>query len=62
MQNQKQAQLFAFRLAQKQDKETRQEQAWKARAGVSVAGCSEPRPGELRADDPWFGHDAGIYC
>ncbi len=37
--------VFAFKLAEKKDNEKEQEKSakWKAREGVSVAGCSDPR-------------------
>lgn len=59
MQNQNHSQLFAFKLAEKQAKETRQEPTWKVRDGVSVAGCTGE---DMRASDQWRGYDAGIWC
>jgi hypothetical protein len=63
MQNQDQAKLFAFKLAEKQDKETKLQHPWKVRDGVSAAGCSGPDfYDNYRAPSTWGGADAGIYC
>jgi hypothetical protein len=63
MQNQQQAQLFAFQLAQKQQEETTPAPQWKAREGISVAGCSGPNAYDnYRAASTWGVADAGIYC
>lgn len=63
MQNEKQARLFAFQLAEKQEKQIPQQTAWKVRDGVAVAGCSGPDAYDnFRAPSTWGGADAGIYC
>ena len=57
MNNQKK--IFAFKLAAKQDKAATPK--WKAREGVSLAGCTDPTgDGDFRE----FGHvrDGGIFC
>jgi len=57
MKNQKK--LFAFKLADKQDKAAPHK--WQARDGVSLAGCTDPTgDGDFRE----FGHsrDSGIFC
>jgi hypothetical protein len=53
-----QKKLFAFKLADKQDKATPK---WKARDGVSLAGCTDATgDGDFRG----FGHvrDSGVFC
>ena len=63
MQNQQQTRLFAFQLAEKQEKQTAPQTAWKVRDGVAVAGCSGPDVYDnFRAPSTWGGADAGIYC
>lgn len=59
MQNQKQPQLFAFKLAEKQAKQTTQQPTWKVRDGVSIAGCTGE---DMRYSDSVRGYDAGIWC
>lgn len=64
MQNQNQAKLFAFKLAEKRDAQTQPSQQWKVREGVATAGCSwvDVDAGLLRASDRYVGNDAGVYC
>lgn len=64
MQNQKQAKLFAFQLAEKRGQEAKTGQQWKAREGVTALGCTyvDVDAGLLRASDRYVGTDAGIYC
>lgn len=63
MQNQNPAKLFAFKLAGKQDKQTKPEPGWKVRDGVSVAGCSGPDGyDQYREVHHFYGADNGIYC
>lgn len=57
MKNQTSTKLFAFKLAEKKTQEAKPQQ-WKARDGVSIAGCSgiDGRgPKNNRAD-------SGIWC
>ncbi|WP_205519592.1 hypothetical protein [Pyxidicoccus caerfyrddinensis] len=52
--------VFAFKLAEKKEKkEEAKTTKWKAREGVSVAGCSGP---DARVDDDWWGADQGYWC
>jgi hypothetical protein len=54
-----QTKIFAFKLAAKQEKAATPK--WKAREGVSLAGCTDPTgDGDFRE----FGHvrDGGIFC
>lgn len=64
MQNQQQSKLFAFKLVEKrQEEQSQPAQQWKAREGVSVAGCSGPVDYENYRDySSTRGIDAGIYC
>ncbi len=63
MHNQKQAQLFAFKLAEKAQEEAKPAQQWQVREGVAVAGCSGPDATENYRYASTFGTaDAGIYC
>jgi hypothetical protein len=63
MQNQQQATLFAFKLAQKRQEDAKPAQQWQAREGVSVAGCSGPDAYEnYRGPSTWGGADGGVYC
>ncbi len=51
--------IFAFKLADKQAKAATPK--WKAREGVSLAGCTDPTgDGDFRE----FGHvrDGGVFC
>lgn len=54
-----QSTLFAFKLAEKRSDNPK----WKAREGVSVAGCTEP---DYRSDFDIFGQyqgrDGGYWC
>lgn len=61
MKNQEAVKLFAFKLAEKQDKDKdgKPDVQWKVRDGVAIAGCSGD---DLRVDDPTWGHDAGYWC
>ncbi|CUI09573.1 hypothetical protein LXA47_06710 [Massilia sp. P8910] len=58
MKNQNGVKTFAFKLADKKAKEAKPAPQWKAREGVSSAGCSGP----YARGDRWPGHDNGIYC
>jgi hypothetical protein len=63
MQNQTQPQLFAFKLAEQRDKDSKQHPAWQVRDGVAVAGCSGPDGYDnYRAASAWGVADGGIYC
>jgi hypothetical protein len=48
---------FAFKLA---DKNAKGASKWKARDGISLAGCSEVAWGDYRG--PRLRNDDGIYC
>lgn len=59
--------IFAFKLAEKKEQEKPTTAKWKARDGVSVAGCSDQTgDGDYRADiDIWGtyrGLDNGYWC
>ncbi len=54
----KESKTFAFKLAEKADK-SKANSKWKARDGVSVAGCSGP---DARGNDRYWGRDNGIWC
>ncbi|GAA4352794.1 hypothetical protein [Kangiella taiwanensis] len=58
MKKQNEAKLFAFKVSEKTQQVQSSEQ-WKARDGVSTAGCSGMFS---RADDYYRGRDQGIYC
>ena len=58
--------VFAFKLAEKKRNDAgARDGKWKARDGLSVAGCTDPTgDGDFRY---WFnyagvGHDAGDWC
>ncbi len=56
---------FAFKLAQKhQVKSDSKNNQWKAREGISVAGCSMAfdYPGLERFSDSWGRKDQGMPC
>ncbi len=55
--------LFAFKLAEQVQKDkTSKVTPWKARDGVSVAGCTDYLwPGNLRYS-AGFGSDNGVFC
>lgn len=57
MQIQKETKLFAFKLAEKHEKETKPAPQWQVRDGVSVAACTDPT-GEFNVRYS----DNGIYC
>lgn len=62
MQIQKETKLFAFKLAEKKEKEAKPAGQWQVRDGVSVAGCTDPT-GEFNVR--WSqnrGVDNGVYC
>jgi hypothetical protein len=62
MQNQKQPKLFAFKLAQQQEKQIKPAAQWKVREGVAVAGCSGPDMYDnYRGPRNGIG-DTGVYC
>ncbi len=55
--------VFAFKLAEKKETEKEKAAKWKAREGVSVAGCTDPTGvGDYRYDSPYYGRDNGIWC
>lgn len=56
--------VFAFKLAEKKEKETEKAPAakWKAREGVSVAGCTDPTNDGLYRYGTRYGKDDGIWC
>ena len=62
MADQKEAKLFAFKLAAKQ--ENKPAEQWKVRDGVAVAGCTGPVDFDNYRDYNEFTHrgDKGIYC
>lgn len=54
--------VFAFKLAEKKEKETEKATKWKAREGVSVAGCTDPTGyGDYRTSR-YPGRDNDIWC
>lgn len=54
-----QKKTFAFKLSDSQSKQTK----WKARDGVSVAGCTDPSGwGDYRYPARTGGTDNGVYC
>ncbi len=54
--------VFAFKLAEKKEQQKDTTAKWKARDGVSVAGCTLLRDGSnYRMNDIWNG-DTGYYC
>jgi hypothetical protein len=56
--------VFAFKLAEKKEKENEKEKAakWQAREGVSLAGCTDPTGvGNYRYASR-YGADNGIWC
>ncbi|MBJ7313427.1 hypothetical protein H7U20_24965 [Rugamonas sp. CCM 8940] len=59
MNNQKQAKLFAFKLAAKKEQEVKAAPQWKLRDGVALAGCTGP---DARANRVGGGNDRGIWC
>lgn len=64
MQKQQPSTLFAFKLAGKQDQDSKPAQQWKVREGVSVAGCTNvPGKGDIwyRFGNQWS-EDGGVYC
>lgn len=55
--------VFAFKLAEKKQQEKASPNKWKAREGVSLAGCSDFHgDGNPREDDWLWGRDAGVWC
>lgn len=56
--------LFAFRLAQKQERSDGQkDKKWKAREGVALASCSPSGfKGLVLREDGAHGPDSGIAC
>jgi hypothetical protein len=56
--------VFAFKLADKKEQQDKTPRArWKAREGVSIAGCSDPAGnGNPREDDWFWGYDQGYWC
>ncbi|MGH2448209.1 MAG: hypothetical protein ACRDFS_06355 [Chloroflexota bacterium] len=54
--------LFAFRLAEKRNRETRMNDGkWRARPGVSLAGCTPAAYGNYRSIYNPSG-DTGVFC
>jgi hypothetical protein len=54
--------VFAFKLAEKKENEKEKAAKWKAREGVSVAGCTDPTGyGDYRYSKS-YGTDNGIWC
>ena len=54
--------VFAFKLAEKKEIEKEKAAKWKAREGVSVAGCTESDAfGNYRYSKS-TGTDNGVYC
>lgn len=52
--------IFAFKLAEKKDKTATAK--WKARDGVSLAGCTDPTGlGDFRFSLA-IGRDNGVFC
>lgn len=66
MKIQKDAKLFAFKLAEKQVQETTQAPQWQVRDGVAVAGCSLVDQYDNYKDYGYWpgsiGNDKGMYC
>ncbi|HVG60562.1 MAG TPA: hypothetical protein VNA24_18530 [Hyalangium sp.] len=56
--------VFAFKLADKKEKETAKEKGakWKAREGVSVAGCTDPTDQGNYRYGRGTGSDNGVWC
>lgn len=56
--------VFAFKLAEKKEKENEKAAAgkWKAREGISLAGCTDPTgQGDYRYSLS-IGRDNGVWC
>lgn len=64
MADQKEAKLFAFKLAAKQEQENKQAEQWKVRDGVAVAGCTGPVDFDNYRDydNIYHRNDKGLYC
>ncbi|GJI95981.1 hypothetical protein RugamoR57_26990 [Duganella caerulea] len=62
MADQKEAKLFAFKLAAKQ--ENKPAEQWKVRDGVAVAGCTGPVDFDnyREYDAIYHRNDKGLYC
>ena len=58
MKKQSENKLFAFKLSEKTQVK-KEDSQWKARSGVSTAGCSGIF---TRADHYYRGKDQGVYC
>ncbi len=54
--------IFAFKLAEKKEKEQEKAAKWQARNGVSVAGCTESDSWGNYRSSRSIGTDNGIYC
>lgn len=55
--------LFAFKLAEKEEKEAKPANLWQVRDGVSVAGCTDPSGGEFDVRySTNSGGDNGVWC
>lgn len=54
--------IFAFKLAEKKEQEKEKAAKWKAREGVSVAGCTDPQGWGNYRYTTSRGSDNGAYC
>jgi len=56
--------VFAFKLAEKKQKEKAAPAKWTAREGVSLAGCTDYHGnGDYRENDwVWGTTDMGVWC
>ena len=52
--------IFAFKLAEKKEKAATAK--WKAREGVSVAGCTDPTGNGDFRESLFIGRDNGVFC
>lgn len=66
MQDQQAKKLFAFQLAEKQEKAqpAQPAQQWKVREGVAVAGCTDvpSKHNDMYRMSTRWSEDGGIYC
>ena len=54
--------VFAFKLAEKAKAPAGEQKKWRAREGVSVAGCSDQIPGMGLYRCRTHGSDSGAWC
>jgi hypothetical protein len=56
--------VFAFKLAEKKANETEKAATtkWKAREGLSVAGCTDPSGDGNYRYSTRYSNDGGVYC